>query len=76
MMHSSILLKKEIHLKDEVLNSAMDIQNAILSMEKLPLFGHLWNFDTHIYVNEDFIMNIKLIDRVNIMACMSYVGYH
>lgn len=82
--------KKEVHLNDEVLNSAADVRNAILPMEKLPLFGYLWNsfydlkivpkdfwnFDTHMYVNEDFMMNMKLIDKINIMACMSYIGYH
>lgn len=82
--------QKEVCLKDMVLNSAEDIRNAILPMEKLPLFGYLcnsfyemktvtkdlWNFDTKMYVNEDFIMNMTLIDRISIMACMSYAGYH
>lgn len=86
----NLIGKKEVCLKDEVFNSITDIRNAILPMEKLPLFGYLWNsfydlktitkdlwnFDTHMYVNEDFVMNMRLIDRVNIMACMSYVGYH
>lgn len=82
--------KKEVRLNDEILNSATDVRNAILPMEKLPLFGYLWNsfydlktvpkdfwnFDTNMHVNEDFMMNMRLIDRINIMACMSYVGYH
>lgn len=86
----NLIGKKEVCLKDEVLNSVTDIRNAILPMEKLPLFGYLWNsfydlktvtkdlwnFDMHMYVNEDFMMNMRLIDRINIMACMSYVGYH
>lgn len=86
----NLIGKKEVCLKDEVFNSITDIRNAILPMEKLPLFGYLcnsfydlktvtkdlWNFDTHMYVNEDFMMNMRLIDRVDTMVCMSYVGYH
>lgn len=82
--------KKEVCLKDEVLNSVTDIRNAILPMEKLPLFGYLWNsfydlktvpkdlwnFDTHMYVNEDFMMNMKLIEHIEVMVCMGYIGYH
>lgn len=86
----NLIGKKDVCLKDEVLNSVTDIRNAILPMEKLPLFGYLWNsfydlktvtkdlwnFDTNMYVNEDFMMNMRLIDRIHVMACMSYVGYH
>lgn len=28
------------------------------------------------YVNEDFMMNMKLIEHIEVMACMGYVGYH
>lgn len=72
----NLIGKKDVCLKDEVLNCITDIRNAILPMEKLPLFGYLWNFDTNMYVNEDFMMNMRLIDRIHVMACMSYVGYH
>ncbi len=82
--------KKEVCLNEEVFKTSKDVKNAIIPMEKLPLFGYLcnsfydletipidsWNFDEHMYVNEDFMMNIKLIDKIEIMACMSFVGYH
>lgn len=82
--------KKNVCLPDIVYTNANDVRKAVLPMEKLPLFGylwnsfysletitkHLWNFDKNMQVNEDFMMNINLIDYVEIMACMSYIGYH
>lgn len=81
---------KTIQLPDKIYATAVEVRNAILPMEKLPLFGYLWNsfydlgtvpkslwnFDTNMYVNEDFMMNMKIIDNIQRMACMSYVGYH
>lgn len=81
---------KKVILSDILYASANEVRNAILPMERKPLFGYLWNsfysmevfpremwkFDLNMKVNEDFMMNMKLIDRVECMACMSYCGYH
>lgn len=82
--------KRNVVLRDKVYHTKNDVRAAILPMEKLPLFGylwncfydlniapkHLWNFDSTLYVNEDFMMNMKLIDYIDVMACSSYIGYH
>lgn len=84
------ITKRNVCLKDKVYITTAEVRQAILPMEKLPLFGYLWNgfydlktitkdlwnFDARMYVNEDFMMNMKLIDCVSRMACMSYIGYH
>lgn len=81
---------KRVVLEDAVYATANDVRQAILPMERKPLFGYLWNgfyslevfptsqweFDLDMKVNEDFMMNMKLIDKVECMACMSYCGYH
>ncbi len=82
--------KRNVVLRDTVYRTQNDVRAAILPMEKLPLFGylwngfydlkivpkHLWSFDSNLHVNEDFMMNMKLIDYIDVMACSSYVGYH
>lgn len=86
----NLIGKKNVVLDDRVYHTKNDVRAGVLPMEKLPLFGylwnsfydlktvtkHLWNFDTNMYVNEDFMMNMKLIDHIEVMACMSYIGYH
>lgn len=81
---------KRVVLEEAVYTTANDVRQAILPMERKPLFGYLWNgfyslevfppslwkFDLDMKVNEDFMMNMKLIDRASSMACMSYCGYH
>lgn len=88
--NQNLIGKKNVCLKDKLYTNPDEVRSAVLPMEKLPLFGylwnsfydlktvtkHLWNFDTHMYVNEDFMMNIKIIDHIQRMACMSYIGYH
>ncbi len=81
---------KRVVLEDTVYTTTNEVRNAILLMERKPLFGYLcngfyslevfppsvWKFDIGMKVNEDFMMNMKLIDRVDCMACMSFCGYH
>lgn len=81
---------KNVVLADQIYTTPEQVRKMILPMEKLPLFGYLcnsfydlktvpkqlWNFDTQWRINEDFRMNLELIDYISIMACMSYIGYH
>lgn len=88
--NSRYLGNKNVQLSNKLYTTAAEVRKAVLPMEQLPLFGYLWNgfysletvpkylwdFDTQWRVNEDFRMNMKLIEHINRMACMSYIGYH
>lgn len=68
----------------------IEIQNQIINMERIPLFGYLWNsfyridlikenkilFDEKCTVNEDFVFNINYISYIKNLYCNDFLGYH
>lgn len=86
----NVIYSKLCQLKDCFLLDKIKIQKQILEMEKIPLFGYLWNsfykvniitvnnicFNEECIVNEDFSFNIKYISHINNLYCTSFCGYH
>lgn len=85
LKYSKICQMENCFLEDRI-----KIQKQILDMEKIPLFGYLWNsfykidiiktnnlfFDENCIVNEDFSFNVKYVSYIKNLCCMNFCGYH
>lgn len=81
---------KKVGIPDHVFMNQAEIRKYIIEMEKLPLFGYLWNtfynmtllrkykflFDINFKVNEDFMFNLDAFDKATSLTCLSVCGYH
>lgn len=85
-----LLYTKICQVKNCFLDDKIKIQNKIIDMEKVPLFGYLCNsfykvdiiqenkilFDEKCTVNEDFVFNVKYILYIKNLYCIDFLGYH
>ena len=85
-----IVYSKICQIKNSFFDRKIEIQNQIINMERIPLFGYLWNsfyktdiikenrilFDEKCTVNEDFVFNIKYISYIKNLYCIDFLGYH
>lgn len=85
-----IRYSKLCQIENSFFENKIEIQKQILEMEKIPLFGYLWNsfykveiikrnsifFDEKCIVNEDFSFNVKYVSYIKNLYCMSFLGYH
>ena len=81
---------KRVNLDKGYYNDPYLIKKHILKMEKLPLFGYVWNtfydfsflkkinvlFDPKFKVNEDFMFNMDVFSSVQTFTCLDNCGYH
>ncbi len=81
---------KKIHIKECYLADKQHIRKSILDMEKLPLFGYVWNafysvsilnihkihFDIKMHINEDFDFNLLFFDHIEKLYCLDKCAYH
>lgn len=79
-----------LHIDEGYYSDKIIIRKMILEMEKIPLFGYVWNtfydaqlikthslmFDNNLKVNEDFIFNMEVFNFVNQLDCLNCCGYH
>lgn len=87
---NNIAYSKLCQLENCFIEDKIKIQNQILEMEKVPLFGYLWNsfykieivnknnisFNENCIVNEDFAFNVKYILHIKNLCCINFCGYH
>lgn len=81
---------KDIHLTEQYLEDQKAIRQKIIELEKLPLFGYVWNafyctkvlkeygvqFDTELSVSEDFNFNLLFFNNVKKLYCLDKCAYH
>lgn len=82
--------QKKCEMKTTVFTGAKYIFQKVVQLEKIPLFGYLFNsvyradvikkyylcFNEAFRVNEDFDFNIHYLPYVKKMQCLSYCGYY
>lgn len=85
-----IVYRKTCTLNNDEYHKGRALNNQIVDMEAIPLFGYLWNgvyknsiikehhlrLDETLPVNEDFAFNFQFFHYVNVLKCLDYVGYH
>ena len=85
-----VVYSKICQVDNYFFHDKIEIQNQIINMEKIPLFGYLWNsfyridiikenkilFDEKCMVNEDFVFNINYISYIKNLYCIDFLGYH
>lgn len=88
--NGKLISRKYVTMPDKIFTNYKDVRKSIVNLEAKPLFGYLcnsfyslnvlpkniWNFDLNLQVNEDFVMNMKIIEKINCMVYMNYCGYH
>lgn len=88
--NDQLVYSKICQIKNCFLDDKIKIQNQIINMERIPLFGYLWNgfyridiikennilFDEKCTVNEDFVFNIEYIAYIKNLYCIDFLGYH
>ena len=81
---------KKLSLQDSFLTVQAEIRKNILAMEKLPLFGYVWNtvystdffrahpvqFSAEYNVNEDFMFNMDVFEYAGSLVCLNSCAYH
>lgn len=86
----NVVYSKICQVDNCVFYDKIEMQNQIINMEKIPLFGYLWNgfyridiikanqvlFDEKCMVNEDFVFNINYISYIKNLYCVNFLGYH
>lgn len=88
--YDQVIGTKKVQLKERYLDDKKSIQKLIIDMEKLPLFGYVWNtfysvdflrqykleFNTELKVNEDFSYNLLFFDKAESLYCLDNCAYH
>ena len=81
---------KMVHAREAYYSNASTVREIIIELEKLPLFGYLWNsfydvsllrqynirFDNKAQVNEDFLFNLEIFHYVEKFYCLDTCAYH
>lgn len=85
-----VIYSKICQVENSFFKDKIEIQNQIINMEKIPLFGYLWNsfykidiikknkimFNENYTVNEDFAFNIDYVWYIKNLYCINFLGYH
>ena len=88
--NEQVVYSKICQVENCFLNNKIEIQNKIINMEKIPLFGYLCNsfykidiikenkilFNEKCTVNEDFAFNINYVLYIKNLYCIDFLGYH
>lgn len=88
--NEEVVYSKICQVENCFLNDKIEIQNQIINMERIPLFGYLWNsfykidiikennilFNENYIVNEDFAFNINYTWYTKNLYCINFLGYH